>query len=519
MARPLFNWLNQRSAGVLLHPTSLPGPMGIGNAGKEARLFVDWLAGAGITWWQVCPLGPTGYGDSPYQCFSAFAGNPYLIDLEDLASHGLILDSELAPLFRLPWDGVDFGALYQAFWPIMARAAERFFSQPNPGLPGEPTYAEFAAEHSAWLEPYVLFMGLKSFHQGSCWWEWEKPFQHYQTARTVVVPAEAELTARVHRLAQYAFFRHWSAFKAHANTKGVKILGDLPIFTAMDSADVWANPELFQLNAKGKPKAVAGVPPDYFSATGQLWGNPLYDWPVHAAQDYSWWFERLRVNATLCDALRLDHFRGFSAYWSIPANAPDARKGKWVKGPGIEFFKQLAKKQPGLRIVAEDLGEIDEPVRELLEESGLPGMKVLQFAFGGDAANPYLPHHHTANAVIYPGTHDNDTSLGWYKTANEKARDHARRYLRVSGEDIGWDFVRACYTSPCRLAIIPLADLLSLGSEARLNTPGQASGNWQWRCTREQLRGLRGPTTAYLRDLAVLTGREPEAPKATETKV
>lgn len=511
MARPLFDWLRQRTAGVLLHPTSLPGPHGVGTAGREARLFVDWLASAGFSWWQVCPLGPTGYGDSPYQCFSAFAGNPYLIDLEDLDANGLVDAEDLAPLLELPWSRVDFGGLYERFWPVLAKAASRFFSAEQPALPGAPSYAEFAEANRSWLEPYALFMGLKASHGGSCWWTWELPFRRYATARTVVVPHEAELTARVHRFAQYAFSVHWAALKAHAKSRGVGILGDLPIFTALDSADVWAHPELFQLDAKGRPKAVAGVPPDYFSETGQLWGNPLYDWPVHAKDGYAWWCERLRVNATLCDALRLDHFRGFSAYWRIPAGAPDARKGRWVKGPGLDFFKRLAARMPDLRIVAEDLGEIDEPVRELLAETGLPGMKVLQFAFGGDSANPYLPHHHEANSVIYPGTHDNDTTLGWYAEAPERARDHVRRYLRVSGQEIGWDFIRAAYASPCRLAVVPMQDLLSLGSEARLNTPGQAAGNWQWRCSRTQLRTLQGATTSYLRELAGLTGREPAA--------
>jgi 4-alpha-glucanotransferase len=476
---PLFNWLDSRSAGVLLHPTCLPGGQGIGVLDREVVRFLDFLQEAGMRSWQICPLGPTGFGDSPYQCFSAFAGNPYLIDLQDLIDRGLLTSAEILPLGRLPRDRVDFGELHRIKVPLLLLAAERHRRAGEPKI-GDETFAAFSARQGAWLEDYAAFREERG--DG---------------------PREA------HRFLQYVFFAQWGRIRAAAARRGIDIIGDVPIFVSRDSADVRSHPDLFDLDpATGRPRSVAGVPPDYFSADGQLWGNPLYRWERHAADGYAWWRDRLRAAFELCDIVRIDHFRGFDSYWAIPSGASSARTGTWLPGPGLDFFRAMRAAVPGARIIAEDLGELTPSVRRLLADTGLPGMAVLQFAFGGDAANAYLPHNLVANGVVYPGTHDNDTSLGWYGSAGEAARDHARRYLGVDGAEIGWDLIRAAYRAVSRLAIIPFQDILSLGSEARFNVPGTSEGNWRWRCRDEQFDVmLSGGTPAYLRNLGRLYGR------------
>ncbi|HWA08677.1 MAG TPA: 4-alpha-glucanotransferase [Opitutaceae bacterium] len=506
VARPLFDWLSTRAAGVLLHPTSLPGDQGVGTFDAQAGRFLDFLQAAGCKYWQLCPLGPTGYGDSPYQCFSAFAGNPYLIDLRDFVAHGLLEEAALAPLARLGTDRVDYGALYELKWPLLFQAHERYRRAGEPALYGD--FAAFKQQHAGWLDAYAFFRALKDHHQGRPWWEWPAAVRHYADA--VKSPLRQRLAAAIeaHQFTQYAFFGQWSRVKADAAKRGIGIIGDLPIFVAADSADVWANPSLFELDPRTSlPIAVAGVPPDYFSADGQLWGNPLYIWPRHAADNYAWWRERLRASFALYDIVRIDHFRGFEAYWRIPLPAKNARTGEWTPGPGLHFFESVRAAFPDARIIAEDLGVLTPEVIKLRDDTGLPGMAILQFAFGSDAKNLYLPHNLVANGVIYPGTHDNDTSRGWYATATEKERDMVRRYLRVSGQEAGWDFIRASYAAVSRLAVIPLQDILSLGSEARFNTPGQPAGNWQWRYRSSQLDALFNGTAAYLRELAALTGR------------
>jgi 4-alpha-glucanotransferase len=505
---PLFNWLDHRAAGVLVHPTSLPGAFGVGSFDEAVDVLLDFFADARIRYWQLCPLGPTGFGDSPYQCFSSFAGNPYLVDLAALVRAGLLTDAELAPLRALPADHVDFGGLFARKTPLLFAAHARWRQQGRRALPfGD--FGAFQEKNAGWLRGYALFSALKDNFGGRPWWEWPAEVRSQAIAEKSALAATVSERAEGHAFIQYLFFGQWAEVRARAAKRGIQIIGDTPIFTALDSADVWANPQLFQLDRKTlRPLAVAGVPPDYFSADGQLWGNPLYDWPAHKAEGYAWWLARLRASFELCDVVRIDHFRGFEAYWSIPAGAPNARGGKWVAGPGLDFFRAVRAAMPDAKLIAEDLGLLTPATIALREATGLPGMAVLQFAFGGPADNLYLPHNHRANTVVYPGTHDNDTTLGWYATTDEKARDHVRRYLRVSGNEVGWDFIRSAYESVANLAVIPLQDLLSLRSEARFNTPGKPQGNWTWRYRPEQLRALRDNSAGYLRDLAALYGRD-----------
>lgn len=504
---PLFHWLKTRQAGVLLHPTSFPGDQGIGVLDERVTRFLEFLRSAGVSQWQVCPLGPTGYGDSPYQCFSAFAGNPYLIDLQALVATGLLVDTDLAELRKLPRDRVDYGWLYVTKWPALFRAHEAARARRFASLPyGD--FDAFRAANASWLEGFSLFLALKDHHDGKPWWLWPSEHRFLARARESALPASVSARAEAHAFFQYLFFGQWARVRSAARERGISLIGDAPIFVARDSADIWSRPDLFQINPDtGAPLAVAGVPPDYFSSDGQLWGNPLYAWEKHAAEGYAWWIERLRANFALCDIVRIDHFRAFDTYWSIPADAKTAKTGEWRQGPGLAFFHAVKAALPDARLIAEDLGDLFESVRELRDACGLPGMTILQFAFGGDASNLYLPHNLAANAVVYPGTHDNNTTLGWYRSASAKEQDYVRRYLRVDGREIGWDFVRAAYASVSRLAIFPLQDLLSLGGEARFNTPGVAAGNWQWRYADDQLVALGRQSSAYLKDLGELYGR------------
>jgi len=515
-ALPLFNWLKERGAGVLLHPTALPGNQGCGVLDAHAVRLLDFLQAAGFQYWQVCPLGPTGYGDSPYQCYSAFAGNTHLVDLAPLVTAGLLRAADLSPLAALPADRVDFDGVAQ-HKPGLLRAAHAAFRAKPASLPyGD--YAGFCAREKAWLDDYAFFRALKDHFNGRAWWEW--PDEARDHARAITGPLRQRLAdaSEAYRFGQYLFFGQWAQLRAAARTRGIQIIGDLPIFVAGDSADAWANPQLFELDSKTfLPTAVAGVPPDYFSADGQLWGNPLYDWKAHRAQGYAWWCDRLRATFAMCDVVRIDHFRGFEAYWRIPWPAQTARKGEWIPGPGLDLFRTFQKAVPEARIIAEDLGVLTDGVHALRNATGLPGMLVLQFAWGGDATNLYLPHNASRNAVIYSGTHDNDTTLGWYRATSDYERDHVRRYLRVSGEDIAWDFIRLAYVSPARLAVVPLQDLFGLGSEGRFNTPGVPSGNWRWRYRAEALEKFFGGTTKYLQELGAMTDRLAKAKPATVT--
>jgi 4-alpha-glucanotransferase len=505
---PLFNWLDHRGAGVLLHPTSLPGPFGIGAFDEAATQFLHFLADAGFQYWQLCPLGPTGYGDSPYQCFSSFAGNPYLIDPAALVRAGLLTESEVAPLRRLSHEHVDYGALYERKVPLLFAAHAAWRREPKRELPyGD--FTRFQKENAEWLRGYSFFSALKEHFDGRPWWEWPESVRSLAAADKSPLRAELAARAEAYEFVQYLFFGQWSQLREQAAKLKIQIIGDTPIFAALDSADVWSSPHLFQLDPVTlRPTAVAGVPPDYFSADGQLWGNPLYDWRAHAKDDYAWWRSRLRANFALCDIVRIDHFRAFEAYWAVPAGAPTARTGRWVSGPGLDFFRSIQTAMPDCKLIAEDLGLLSPEVIALREATGLPGMAVLQFAFGGGADNLYLPHNHRVNTVVYPGTHDNDTTRSWYASTEEKTRDHVRRYFRISGEEISWDFLRVSYASPANLTVIPLQDLLNLGAEGRFNTPGKSQGNWTWRYREDELQTLKNNSAAYLRDLAALYGRE-----------
>jgi 4-alpha-glucanotransferase len=503
MSTPLFNWLKDRAAGVLLHPTSLPGSTGIGTFGREAKHFIDFLVDAGLKYWQVCPLGPTGFGDSPYQCFSAFAGNPYFLDLETLVAQHYLEENDLVELRRLPVDFVDYGAQWVLRWPVLKKAYQAFVTH---GSRVEKTeFATFRKNHKDWLEAYARFIALKGKFDGNSWQLWPSTFRNYSKAKKSAVKPDLAEEIDAQAWFQFQFFRQWLELKSYANTRGIQIFGDIPIFVAMDSSDVWTHPALFQMDDDLRPTAVAGVPPDYFAVEGQLWGNPLYDWDKHHATNYEWWLARLRASFQLYDVVRIDHFRGFDEYCEIPAKAVNALDYKWVKGPGLALFEAIRREFPDAKLVAEDLGIITDSVRALVEETGVPGMKVLQFGFEG--ATEYLPHNGIPNSVLYPGTHDNDTAWGWYRRQSEPVRDFFRQYLRVPGDAVPWDMVRAGYAAPSRLFIVPMQDLLSLGNEGRMNIPGQAVGNWQWRVTRERLDQLWNESAGYLQLLAKLYER------------
>lgn len=504
---PLYNWLNERTAGVLLHVSSLPSDTGIGNMGHGAYRYIDFLNATGMSVWQICPLGPTGYGDSPYQCFSAFAGNPYFIDLQPLVDEGLITNDEFSRLSTLPRDHVDYGALYQNIWRVLRQAYARFKASNNSQFQDYGSVAKFRKNQGYWLEDFALFLALKDSFGGQCWLEWPTTSRNAESARKQKLSPELVDTVNAHVFFQYLFYAQLAKLRAYAGSKGVEIMGDAPIFVALDSSDVWASPELFQLKKDFKPKAVAGVPPDYFAVDGQLWGNPLYDWSAHEKTKFAWWIQRIKSNLEFYDIVRLDHFRGFESYWSVPANETTARNGKWTPCPGLKLFEAIRKACPEAKLVAEDLGVITDQVDQLRAATGLPGMAVLQFAFGGEADNAYLPHNYARNTVVYSGTHDNNTTVGWYQTLDEATQDHIRRYLDVSGDEIAWDFIRVAIKSSAHLAVFPLQDLMSLDGCARLNTPGAPVGNWQWRYQPHQLDELQNKSSPYLSEQLALYGR------------
>ena len=472
-----------RSAGILLHPTSLPGPYGIGDLGPAAYQWVDALVRAKQKWWQVLPLGPTGYGDSPYQCFSAFAGNPYLVSPEFLVRDGLLGQHEIGDV-RFPAERVDFGPVIQFKLRILKQAWMNF----QAGRAGQlkPEFDVFRQLCAGWLDDYAQFMALKDAHGGASWLDWPMELVCREPARLATARKDLSDGVGRHQFLQFLFFRQWKAIKEYANGKGVRLVGDAPIFVSSDSADVWANPDLFHLDERRRPTVVAGVPPDYFSATGQLWGNPLYNWDALAGTGYAWWVARMRATLEHVDVVRLDHFRGFEAYWEVPAGMPTAEKGRWVPGPRDALFEALQKQLGGLPLIAEDLGLITPEVEALRKRFRLPGMRVLQFSFSGPD-NPYLPHHYDQNTIVYTGTHDNDTTLGWYRTTPEIERKFLHIYAPWVEHNPSWELIRLAWSSVADYAIAPLQDVLGLGTEARMNLPGRAAGNWGWRFTADQL--------------------------------
>ncbi len=491
-----------RAGGILLHPTSLPGRFGIGDIGPAAHSFVDFLAESGQVYWQVLPLGPTGYGDSPYQSFSAFGGNPLLISPQALVAAGLLPAAELDAVPAFAADRVEYGRVIEHKRGLLERSFALFGARAAPSLRG--ALDAFAEENKEWLDDFALFMALKDAHGGAPWPTWPRELARRDPRAMATWRTKHDTAVRLHTFAQFLFFRQWAALKEYAARRGIRIIGDAPIFVAHDSADCWSHPEFFHLAPDGSPTLVAGVPPDYFSETGQLWGNPLYRWDVLARTGYTWWKQRLRMALRLVDLLRLDHFRGFAAYWAIPGDAPTAETGEWLPGPGAALFDALRSDLGALPIIAEDLGVITPDVDALRERYGLPGMRVLQFAFGGDARSRDLPHNYERACVVYTGTHDNDTTAGWLATAPLKERTHALTYLASSGRDPVWDLIRLAYASVADTAIVPLQDLLGLGSAARMNRPGRADGNWTWRF-REEV--LTDDLRERLRALAELYGR------------
>lgn len=492
----------KRASGVLLHPTSLPGSYGIGDLGPQAYRWVDFLSASGCGLWQILPLGPTGYGDSPYQCFSAFAGNPYLVSPELLIEDGLLLPGDLSTMPEFPADRVDFGALIPWKLELLNKAFIHFQLLESADLQNE--FETFSKEHAFWLEDFALFMALKEAYGGGPWVKWPASLRE-RSSQALARARKAFATPVLrHKFYQFLFFRQWKALRAYTSNRNIQIIGDIPIFVAHDSAEVWSQPELFYLNKKGNPTVVAGVPPDYFSRTGQLWGNPLYNWEVHARNDFTWWIQRIRNVLGLVDIIRLDHFRGFAGYWEVPAREKTAVRGRWVSGPGESFFEVVAKAFGELPIIAEDLGEITPDVVAMRDRFDLPGMKIVQFAFHGDPNEPFLPHNHVANCIVYTGTHDNDTATGWYERVSEIEKDYYRRYLGRDGHDVAWDMIRAAWMSVGVFAIAPMQDLLGLDNSARMNYPGNPSGNWSWRMNEEDINRF---LITRLNDFNYLYGR------------
>ena len=469
-----------RTSGILLHPTSLPGPDGIGDLGPEAFRWVDFLAEAGCGLWQVLPLGPTGYGDSPYQCFSAFAGNPYLVSPALLLDESLLTLDDLKDRPEFPVDRVDFGPVIEWKKNVLHRSYLKFVSAPDPAIQKDLT--QFQNENAAWLPDYALFSALKDLNDGRPWVEWESPFRtREQNALEDLRNNHQDLINEI-IYHQFLFFRQWDRLKRYANSKDIQIVGDIPLFISHDSADAWSMPELFTLDEEGYPTVVAGVPPDYFSPTGQLWGNPLYKWDVHKATHYAWWIDRIASCLKMVNILRLDHFRGFAGYWEVPAKMKTAEIGVWKQGPGADLFKAIKSKLGSLPIIAEDLGKITPDVVSLRDQFDLPGMRILQFAFSDDDTNIFLPHNYSRNTVAYTGSHDNDTTIGWFNTAPEQEKQFCMEYLgKDQIDDIAWTLIRKIWSSVANFAVAPMQDFLRLDTNARMNFPGRQSGNWNWR--------------------------------------
>ena len=505
-----------RSSGILLHPTSLPGRFGVGDFGGEAYKFVDWLAAAGQTFWQVMPLGPTGYGDSPYSAFSAFAGNTNLVSPERLVESGLLADADIRDVpDGLTAERVDYGKVIDYKRGLLEKAHKNFVAKMKDDEGLRRDYEGFLDFASAWLDDWALFAALKDEYAGQPWNTWAAALVRREPTAVEVACTSFAEQVEAHRFFQYVFFQQWLQLKKYANERGVRVVGDMPIFVAHNSADVWAKPELFKLKDDGSPEAVAGVPPDAFSRTGQLWGNPIYDWERMRRDGFAWWVARVRETLKIVDVVRLDHFRGFAASWEVPAEHETAEHGRWVEAPGRALFETLRRAQGGeLPIVAEDLGTITPDVHALRDEFGFPGMRVLQFAFGGDPHDTHLPHEYTHNTVAYTGTHDNDTVVGWFEQRSredapeweKRERDLCLKYLGTDGAEINWDFVRAAQMSVAVLAVAQLQDVLGLSSAARMNTPASTEGNWGWRYADGT---LTDSLAARLRETTAIYGRLP----------
>ena len=474
-----------RSSGILMHISSLPSPYGIGTMGKEAVKFVDFLEKAGQTYWQILPICPTSYGDSPYQSFSSFAGNPYFIDLELLCKEKLLKKAECE---AVAWGSdprrVDYGTMYHSRYTVLRKASERFLKS----VPED--FAGFCEREAEWLDDYALFMALKDAHNGMAWPNWERELKFREENALAEAREEYAEDILFYKTIQYLFFKQWRALKAYANEKEIRIIGDVPIYVAGDSADVWANPTQFYLDENLDPIDVAGCPPDAFSDDGQLWGNPLFCWDTMKQDGYAWWTKRVKAMSELYDIVRIDHFRGFDSYYAIPAKDDTARNGKWCEGPGMDLFRTLEEKLGKLNIIVEDLGFLTPSVMKLVEDSGFPGMKVIQFAFDSREGSDYLPHNYKPHSVVYTGTHDNDTVMGWIKTAPKESVKFAKEYLNLTKEEgYNWGMMRGAWGSVSDLAIVPMQDIIGVGSEGRMNTPATQGMNWGWRATADQITG------------------------------
>jgi 4-alpha-glucanotransferase len=470
-----------RASGILLHPTSFPSRFGIGDLGLEAYRFIDFLAQSYQQLWQVLPLGPTGYGNSPYMSYSAMAGNPLLISPERLQDKGLLADEDFANLPAFPPDKVDFEQVVQTKMPLLKKACENFKAKASPVQQQE--FAGFCESKAYWLDDYALFMALRDVHKGASWHTWEPEIARCQPEAVDLWRQRLSAEIFEYKYTQFEFFRQWSELKDYANMRGIQIIGDIPIYVAHDSADVWAHPEIYCLNEEtGESALMAGVPPDYFSATGQLWGNPVYNWEKLQQQDFKWWVQRFQAMLDYVDIIRIDHFRGFQAYWAVKQGETTAMNGQWIEAPGAALFQVINEKLGKLPVLAEDLGIITPEVEALRDQFEFPGMKILQFAFGSDSSNPYLPFNYLRNCVVYTGTHDNDTTVGWFNQLGDDEKNGVLRYLGcTSPEGIHWDLIRLALSAVGNQAIIPLQDILGLGTQARMNVPSRGEGNWEWR--------------------------------------
>lgn len=500
-----------RASGILLPVSSIPSEYGIGCFSKEAYEFVDQLVEAGQRYWQILPLGPTGYGDSPYQSFSTFAGNPYFIDLKELIENNLLTEQECR---ECDWGGsesyVDYAKMYESRFKLLRLAFERWDSKKEEG------FDDFVKENKNWLEDYCMYMAIKNDLGGIGWMEWPEELKKRQPKALKEAAVRLDGEIQFYRFQQFWFTKQWEKLKAYVNKKGIKIIGDVPIYVAFDSADAWADPELFQFDEAHNPIAVAGCPPDAFSATGQLWGNPLYNWKYHKKTGYAWWILRMEHSMKRYDVARIDHFRGFDEYYAIPYGDKTAENGEWEQGPGLELFDILKEKVEGLEVIAEDLGILTDSVTEMLEESGFPGMKVLQFAFDGSENSSYLPHKYDKNCVVYTGTHDNETTKGWLENLQGHDLQFVREYTNSYDKPVNdcvWSLIRTAMASVADLAIIPIQDYLCLGNEARLNAPSTLGDNWKWRLTKGQISEI---TLYHIKELTRIYGRNPLVPKMDE---
>ena len=469
-----------RRSGILLPVSSIPSEYGIGTFGKKAYEFVDFLKASGQKLWQILPLGQTGYGDSPYQSFSTFAGNPYFIDLVTLMEEGLLTKAECdAYNFGTNVEYVDYEKVYLSRYKVLRKAYERALEK---GLEKEKAYQEFVSKNEYWLQDYALYMAVKDSFGSVCWIEWDEDIRLRKPKAIKEYTEKLSDEIDFYKFQQYMFAKQWKALKEYANKQGVLIIGDIPIYVAFDSADTWASPELFQLDEENLPIGVAGCPPDVFSETGQLWGNPLYAWDYHEKTDFEWWMKRIAYCYELYDIVRIDHFRGFDEYWFVPYGDETAVNGHWTKGPGYKLFETMKRRLGDKAVIAEDLGFLTDSVIELVEKTGYPGMKILEFAFGTDASNEYLPHNYKPNCIVYTGTHDNETIMGWYDSVGEQDRTYADEYLGIkAGDEVNMKFIAAALSSVAETVVIPMQDYLGLGNEARINTPSTLGGNWEWR--------------------------------------